>query len=250
MDEDVRPALAKKVPLSALPARRSLPSLPASVSMPAPSPPYSESFPVPLERKSWPSPPPRVPFPASPQWWSSPVRTGPGARHHPAPRPAHALDDRGTVRDQSRGDDSGTEPRVVQRHEFWPFGQYSCQLRLGQYSCQFLSARPQPAVFEDISVFLQLSPALVMGFRRFPVAVVSQRRWRSGSLRLPSYPRGKKAWSRPSVGALGEAVGEGTRTVPGRMGDDAVVCCWPTIDLGHVGCRRRAISSSRPLPSQ
>ena len=55
VDEDVRPALARKVPLSALPASRSLPS-----------PPYSESFPVPPERKSWPSPPQRGPFPASP----------------------------------------------------------------------------------------------------------------------------------------------------------------------------------------
>ena len=35
-DEDVRPALARNVPLSALPASRSLLSPPASVSMPAP----------------------------------------------------------------------------------------------------------------------------------------------------------------------------------------------------------------------
>ena len=74
MDEDVRPALAKKVPLSALPTSRSLPS-----------PPYSESFPVPSERKSRSCSPPRVSFPASPQRWSSPVRTGVGARHHPVP---------------------------------------------------------------------------------------------------------------------------------------------------------------------
>ena len=80
----------------------------------------------------------------------------------------------------------------VQRREFWPFGQNSCHLRLGQYSCQFLSARPELSVFEDMSVFLPLSPALVMGFRRFPVAVVSQRRWRSGSLRLSSHPAGRR----------------------------------------------------------
>ena len=102
----------------------------------------------------------------------------------------------------------------VQRREFWPFGQYSCQLRLGQYSCQLLSPRPQLSVFEDMSVFLPLSPALVVGFRRFPVAVVSQRRWRT---------RGKKAWARPSVGTLGEAGDEGARTVPGRVGDDGRV---------------------------
>ena len=43
-------------------------------------------------------------FPASPQRWPSPVRTDPGDRHHPAPHPAHALDDRGAVRDQGRGE--------------------------------------------------------------------------------------------------------------------------------------------------
>ena len=152
-------------------------------------------------------------------------------RSSSSPGPAHALDDRGTVRDQGRGDDSGTEPRV-QRREFWPFG---------QHSCQFLSARPQLSVFEDMSVFLPLSPALVMGFRRFPVAVLLQRRWRSGSLRLSSHPRGMKAWVRPSVGTLEAAGGEGGQTVPGRIGDDAVVCCCPTMDLEPAVCRRRAI---------
>ena len=50
-------------------------------------------------------------FPASPQRWPPPVRTGPGD-HHPAPHSAHALDDRGAVRDQGRGDDS-EPPRFV-----------------------------------------------------------------------------------------------------------------------------------------
>ena len=31
----------------------------------------------------------------------------------------------------------------VQRREFWPFGQYSCQLRLGQTSCHLLLVQPQ-----------------------------------------------------------------------------------------------------------
>ena len=97
-----------------------------------------------------------------------------------------------------------------------------------------------------MSVFLPLSPALVIGFRRFPVAVVSPRRCRSGSLRLSSHPRGMKAWARPSVGTLEAAGGEGGQTVPGRMGDDAVVCCWPTMDLGPVACRPGAIRAVAP----
>ena len=41
----------------------------------------------------------------------------------------------------------------VQRHEFWPYGQYSCQLRLGQNCCPCLAARTQLIVFEHISIF-------------------------------------------------------------------------------------------------
>ena len=73
-----------------------------------------------------------------------------------------------------------------------------------------------------------------MGFRRFPVAVVSQRRWRSGSLPLSFHARGMKAWARPSAGTLEAAGGEGGQTVPGRIGDDAVVLL-PDYGLGARG---------------
>lgn len=85
----------------------------------------------------------------------------------------------------------------VQPHEICPFGQYSCGLRLGEHYCGFRSARPQLAVFQDMSVSPLGSPALVSGFRWLSAAAVLAKweptvipRWREesgdASLRRPS----------------------------------------------------------------
>ena len=81
-----------------------------------------------------------------------------------------------------------------------------------------------------MSVFLPLSPALVMAFRRFPAAVVSRRCRRSGSLRLSSHPRGMTG----VVASLGRCPWRSRRRgQPGRSRDARGMmqscdsCCRP-----------------------